>query len=822
MIPRIAVLAPCLAVPALLAAQTSPPPPPAPPPTAPSFDSAAVAWDQGNYPDALARLARLMAAPDAERHRRAVALLTGELFVTRELAPDGRKVQWSPDGRYAVIETGVPMTFVPTPPPTTARILLLRLVGDSLARVHELAGGGAVFSDGGRMLVYLRAGQPALRFVDLATLAERDGTIPCAGPLALADGGAGNVLVLCRSGTNRADLLRVRGQSLDTIAAGISRPSYFAASEDGETTVVQGGDTLYAARAMWRARYPHVVAAQLGGPGRNVLALVQAPQGQQATLSVRWLEGDVESEPRVLARGSRMAAPAISPDGRRVAYQKMLREDWEIFVANADGTEERRLTREIQHDLLPAWLTNDLLLEKIGEARHRRSYLVDVATGERTRLFHNNLLRTVSMEYAWAPSPDGRRVLIVADRDGNTISPERGVYFTDLGRQVTVADVQRRVALMLQGESDLRRRGARAFAPIAAAVQSAVADAAVARIDRYAHDLFAFDSKHITRPGNRLAIDYLAARLREWGYQPELQWFEPRRGGRTANVIATLRGTLHPELVYVVSSHFDSVEDGPGADDDASGATALLEAARVLATRPQAATIQFAFFTGEEAGLLGSREFVRRAVADSVRIVGALNNDMIGWRNDHRLDNTIRYSSDGIRDLQHAAAFQFTRLITYDSRYYQSTDAHAYYEAYGDIVGGIGSYPILGNPHYHQSHDVLETVSQELVTEVSRTTIATLMLLASSPARPTGVAVDARGGVPAVTWTAASERDVRRYVVSYGPPDDPARRTVPAVRPRAILPGAEAGWVVAIKAVNARGLESWDWARATIGGNAGR
>jgi len=151
----------------------------------------------------------------------------------------------------------------------------------------------------------------------------------------------------------------------------------------------------------------------------------------------------------------------------------------------------------------------------------------------------------------------------------------------------------------------------------------------------------------------------LAARLREWGYQPELQWFEPRRGGRTANVIATLRGTLHPELVYVVSSHFDSVEDGPGADDDASGATALLEAARVLATRPQAATIQFAFFTGEEAGLLGSREFVRRAMADSVRIVGALNNDMIGWRNDHRLDNTIRYSSDGIRDLQHQAALQF-------------------------------------------------------------------------------------------------------------------------------------------------------------------
>ena len=129
----------------------------------------------------------------------------------------------------------------------------------------------------------------------------------------------------------------------------------------------------------------------------------------------------------------------------------------------------------------------------------------------------------------------------------------------------------------------------------------------------------------------------------------------------------------------------------------------------ILAGHPQPATIVFASFTGEEAGLLGSREFVRRAVADKLQVVGALNNDMIGWANDYRLDNTIRYSNPGIRDIQHAAAMQFTNLITYDALYYKSTDAAAYYEAYGDIVGGIGSYPVLGNPHYHQPHDLLET-----------------------------------------------------------------------------------------------------------------
>jgi hypothetical protein len=127
---------------------------------------------------------------------------------------------------------------------------------------------------------------------------------------------------------------------------------------------------------------------------------------------------------------------------------------------------------------------------------------------------------------------------------------------------------------------------------------------------------------------------------------------------------------------------------------------------------------------------------VRRAQAAAERIAGALNNDMIGWTNDHRLDNTIRYSNAWIRDVQHGAAMLFTDLITYDSRYYQNTDAAALYAAFGDVVGGIGSYPILGNPHYHQPHDVLETINQRLVAEVGKTTVATLVVLASSPTLP--------------------------------------------------------------------------------------
>ena len=270
--------------------------------------------------------------------------------------------------------------------------------------------------------------------------------------------------------------------------------------------------------------------------------------------------------------------------------------------------------------------------------------------------------------------------------------------------------------------------------------------------------------------------------------------------------------------MYVVSSHYDSVEAGPGADDDSSGTAALLEAARVMANHPMPATIVFASFTGEEAGLLGSREFVRRAVADKVHVVGALNNDMVGWMNDARLDNTIRYSNPGIRDMQHGAAMLFTRLITYDALYFKGTDAASLYDAYGDVIGGIGSYPVLGSPHYHQSTDLLEFENHQLIMETSKTTVATVMLLASSPSRLTNLKVDSyTSAVASLSWTPAPEQGIASYIVAYGPPADPLLHKLTVTQAQVTLPQIAAGTSVSVKAVNARGLEGWDWARTKVG-----
>ncbi len=516
----------------------------------------------------------------------------------------------------------------------------------------------------------------------------------------------------------------------------------------------------------------------------------------------------------------RLDAPALSPDGSRIAYQKMIRDDWEIFVATGDGQNEQRVTREIQHDILPRFIGNDRLLGLIGEPRHRRSYLYDLRTLTRTRVFHNNTVRTIAPEYQWAASPDGTKLLIGAERDGNTVSPDRGVYLVELEQKVTKGDVLGRLRANLKSEAALKAAGTAAFQPIAADVRRVVGDASVTRVFDYEKALFDFDSKNITQPGNRKASEFLFNTYASFGYTPEYQWFEPRNalGGKTANVVATLRGTVNPELVYVVSSHYDSVEAGPGADDDTSGTAALLEAARVMAAHPMPATIVFASMTGEEGGLLGSREFARRAVESKMHVAGVLNNDMVGWMNDQRMDNTIRYSNPGIRDIQHAAAFLFTRLITYDALYWKGTDAASFYDVYGDIIGGIGSYPVLGSPHYHQSTDLLEHENHQLITETSKTTIATLMLLASSPSRLTGLKVDRYAGrTAALSWTPSPEEGVTSYIVATGPASDPFGQRVTVTEPRATLTHIAPGAIVSVKAVGARGLEGWDWARIKVG-----
>jgi Tol biopolymer transport system component len=835
------------------------------------FDAATLAWDRGDYVAALTAYKALLAEPGGEKWLEPIALQTGELYQTREITTDGANPRFSPDGRFVAYETGS----------GTARVTRVVEPAAGMRVAAEVKGHSLAFLPQGDRVVYLKlqpseevsqaqaeldkAGQTIARFApqqrlnwlqfkhvdivtrSLATGQERvcptDGLLKSA-VVPSADGRLLYVTGAREDDPSRNDIYSV-AVDCDHPVAVTKEPGYKA----GVVVDPKGAFLLYGRVAANPFAKPGAAAAAPAGGGRGgggfgtsgsfvILDLKTAAatvvtgtspvlSADGTTLAYVSRSGD-ETSIMAGAPGSaasavkktreRIGAIAVSPDGSRLAFQAMPKDDWEIFVVHRDGTNEVRVTREIQHDVSPRFVTGTLLVAATGESRHLRSSLYDLEALRQTRLFHNNTVRTIAPEYAWVPSADGRQVLVTAERDGDTVSPERGLYLVSLDGKVAVADVRARLDASLAAEKALRAKGERMFRTILADVKRAIAEVSTPRIFGYEKALFDFDSKHITKPGNQRAGEYLFNMYRSFGYEPEYQWFEPRGalGGKSANVIATLKGTENPGLVYVVSSHYDSVASGPGADDDSSGTAALLEAARVLAKRPLPATVIFASFTGEESGLLGSREFVRRAQESGMRIVGALNNDMIGWANDHRLDNTIRYSNAGIRDVQHAASF-LTKLVTYDARYFKSTDAASYFDAYGDIVGGIGSYPVLGNPHYHQPTDLLETVNHELVAETSKVTVASIMLLASSPSPVKDLKVAGQpGGAVSVTWSESLEEDVSGYIVAWGPPDAPLRNTMRVTKPAAAVPSALPGMVVSVRAVNARGLEGWDWARAAV------
>jgi hypothetical protein len=172
----------------------------------------------------------------------------------------------------------------------------------------------------------------------------------------------------------------------------------------------------------------------------------------------------------------------------------------------------------------------------------------------------------------------------------------------------------------------------------------------------------AFEGRRTGTEGGRKARAFVAERFREIGLEPIVPgYFQPfefdhrsvkalfrrdrpfkLRFGDAANVLGAVRGQSLPDRWIVLSAHFDhlGVRDGvmhPGADDNASGVSALLAVAEWLKRNPPAHSILFAAFDSEELGLRGAKAFVAAPPVPLDRIALDVNLDMIG-RND---SNTI-------------------------------------------------------------------------------------------------------------------------------------------------------------------------------------
>jgi hypothetical protein len=194
-----------------------------------------------------------------------------------------------------------------------------------------------------------------------------------------------------------------------------------------------------------------------------------------------------------------------------------------------------------------------------------------------------------------------------------------------------------------------------------------------ARLERTVRELVAFGTRHslsVTddpKRGIGAARDYVERRLRVAAERSQGRMTVTReshvagaRGGgelTVVNLVATLRGSVEPDRVYVVSGHYDSRNsdgrdakgDAPGANDDGSGTAAVLEVADVLAGVPLRATLRLVSYDGEELGLLGSTADAKALAAAKAQVDGMMTLDICG--------NTE--SADGRRERGYVRVFSY-------------------------------------------------------------------------------------------------------------------------------------------------------------------
>jgi hypothetical protein len=131
------------------------------------------------------------------------------------------------------------------------------------------------------------------------------------------------------------------------------------------------------------------------------------------------------------------------------------------------------------------------------------------------------------------------------------------------------------------------------------------------------------------------------------------------QGVNIVDVLGTQVGS-EPDRVVIVQGHIDSrvtdvmntTADAPGANDDASGVSLVLETARLLSHQKFKATIIYAALSGEEQGLFGGQLLADTAKARGWKVVAVLNNDIVGntmGQNGQRVADRVRVFSEGIR-----------------------------------------------------------------------------------------------------------------------------------------------------------------------------
>ena len=173
----------------------------------------------------------------------------------------------------------------------------------------------------------------------------------------------------------------------------------------------------------------------------------------------------------------------------------------------------------------------------------------------------------------------------------------------------------------------------------------------------------------------------------------------------------------------------------PGADDNASGSAAVLEAARIFSQYTTDYSIIYAFWDEEEQGLRGSRHYAARAKDNHEDILGVINLDMIGWDSDN--DGAVVISENEFpaslnlteQAIKINVENQIGLSLEITNQLGRSDHVSFWEQGYGAIII-IEYFDTDFNQNYHSGDDRISYFNVDYFHKCARLAIGTLAALA--------------------------------------------------------------------------------------------
>ncbi len=252
------------------------------------------------------------------------------------------------------------------------------------------------------------------------------------------------------------------------------------------------------------------------------------------------------------------------------------------------------------------------------------------------------------------------------------------------------------------------------------------------------------NSRYAYSPGNAKAFYYLKQKFQQYGLSVDSLAFNPT--GK--NVFGIKYGTKYPNQKYILGAHYDNhppFNVAPGADDNASGTAAVIEAARIFSNYNFSYTIVFAGWDEEELGLLGSIAYVNNALSNNDSILGYINLDMLGWdgNNDSIADINVKPVANSLALANKALMLNTTYSIGLSIHTVNpgntSTDHAPFWNNGLTAIGIDEAYDTDFNPYWHTLADSLGQFNLSYYERVAKLAYATLAECALDTAYTIGI-----------------------------------------------------------------------------------